>query len=466
MKLLQIVMLLVLSTALGLSVFFTADVRGQNASGSVAANGFGNQTSGIIDQMSQSNAPEAPTGFDNQTNNFVDQMTHDGDRGAFDQVELLGDGLGPVYNAQSCRECHQNPVSGAISQVRELRAGHLENGHFVGATVVLHDEQGNPVTIANRSLINLRATCPGVDLTVKLGNGTSAPFNFPNSQGQESVSPSENIRTLRTSLNILGDGFVEAIDDNTLVQMAKSQCRKTHGAVCGQAILVPVAESKTGAKAIGRFGWKDQAATLLTFSGDAYLNEMGITNRLFPNEVTPPGFCDVVPDPEDKGPVGDQDIDHFARFMRASKAPPRDTILAGTADAVAGERLFHQIGCADCHVSAIVTAPPGTVLGGGELKVDPAVGNMKIHPFSDFLLHNVGTGDGIVQNGPQDTAHKLRTAPLWGVRMRPELMHDGLSLTFADAILRHGGEAAEVTENFRNLTPVQKRELITFLKSL
>src|SRR5215467_8454275 len=127
-------------------------------------------------------ATEAPTGFDTLTNGFADQATHDADRAKFEEVEQIADGLGPIYNAQACSECHQNPVTGAISQITELRAGHLDSaGNFVGATVTLLDGQGNPVIISNRSLINDRAICPNAQ--------------FPNSQAQERVPGIENIRT-------------------------------------------------------------------------------------------------------------------------------------------------------------------------------------------------------------------------------------------------------------------------------
>jgi CxxC motif-containing protein (DUF1111 family) len=115
----------------------------------------------------------------------------------------------------------------------------------------------------------------------------------------------------------------------------------------------------------------------------------------------------------------------------------------------------------------IQTAPPGTVINGGTFTVPPALGNKLIHPYSDFLLHDVGTGNGIVVFGsPQSTANKLRTHPLWGVRTRNRLMHDGESRTFTEAILRHAGEATNVTNSFKSLTAQQKAQLITFLKSL
>jgi CxxC motif-containing protein (DUF1111 family) len=88
-----------------------------------------------------------------------------------------------------------------------------------------------------------------------------------------------------------------------------------------------------------------------------------------------------------------------------------------------------------------------------------------IHPYGDFLLHDVGTGDGIVQAGPADTANKLRTAPLWGLHIKSRFMHDLESLTLHDALVRHKGEATHVTRRFLGLTPAEQQQLLTFLKS-
>src|SRR6202007_1069459 len=136
------------------------------------------------------------------------------------------------------------------------------------------------------------------------------------------------------------------------------------------------------------------------------------------------------------------------------------------ADAQAGHALFERIGCNVCHVQTITTAPPGTVINGGAFAVPAALGNKIIHPFGDFLLHDLETGDGIVQAGPQDTANKLRTAALWGLRMRPRFMHDLLSLTLENAIERHKGEAEHVSRKFRELSETEKQQLFTFLNSL
>jgi CxxC motif-containing protein (DUF1111 family) len=105
--------------------------------------------------------------------------------------------------------------------------------------------------------------------------------------------------------------------------------------------------------------------------------------------------------------------------MRAgTKVPPRDTASAATPDAQAGQQTFENIGCNICHVESLTTVPAGTALNGGTFIVPDALGNKVIHPFSDFLLHDIGTGDGLVQVGPEDTAAKLRTAPSWGLRRK------------------------------------------------
>jgi CxxC motif-containing protein (DUF1111 family) len=374
---------------------------------------------------------EALTGFDGGTNGLVDQATHDADRLTFEERDTVEKGLGPVYNAQSCAECHQTPVTGSGSQVSELRAGHKNSsGAFVDAP--------------GGSLINDRA----IDASL-----------------QERVPGTETIRTFRMSLNTLGDGYVEAIDSNTLLAIANGQPNQSGGRIAGTFIQVPVLEAP-GNNRGGRFGWKNQNSSLVSFAADAYLNEQGITSGLLNTENTSMGnsvaVFDHVSEPEDE----DDDVAAFAQFMRASKAPPRDAALAATAASQSGEQLFSQIGCNICHVTRIVTAPAGTVINGGAFTVPAALGNKVIHPYSDFLLHNVGTGDGIVQNGGQGTANKVRTPPLWGLRTRDRLLHDGSALTRNEAILRHAGEASGVISNYSGLSLTQKNNLITFLNSL
>jgi CxxC motif-containing protein (DUF1111 family) len=124
-----------------------------------------------------------------------------------------------------------------------------------------------------------------------------------------------------------------------------------------------------------------------------------------------------------------------------------------------------QIG-APCAVRTITTAPAGTVINGGAFTVPPALGDKNIHPLCDFLLHNIGTGDGIVQNGGQGTRNQIRTACLWGLRTRDRLMHDGASTTPTAAIGRHANQAAAARNNFNALSASQKQDVLNFLGSL
>ena len=391
---------------------------------------------------------EAPTGFVVESNGFAEEFCArqgelvnssnspmiPGAECKFGQAveeftgpEGLSDGLGPIFNASGCAECHLVPILGGSSQVTEKRAG-----FFDGA--VFFDHPGG-------SLIQDRATVPSL---------------------QELTIPARtNVLTFRSSLNVLGDGFVEAIHSNTLEDIASRQ----PSSIRGRLIRVPVFESD-GMDRTGRFGWKNQQASLVSFSADAYVNEMGITSPLQPDENTSNGTpvdeFDTVPDPDDEG----VDVELFALFMRSTKAPPRDLARAATADAKDGSQIFSGIGCATCHTPTITTAPAGTVINGGALKVARALGDKIIHPFGDFLLHDVGTGDGIVQNGGAETRNMVRTAPLWGLRTRGRFMHDGLTFNLTDAIRRHGNQARSARDAFNSLRSSDRSKLIAFLLSL
>jgi len=402
-------------------------------------------------RVAAKSATEAPAGFNTPSFNSAQSISNGiveppGDTFARDQQvyennKAVADGLGPVYNATSCVVCHQNPNSGSASQITELRVGHNDaNGNFVNPTIFINDGKD---TITGRSIVNDRAIGP---------------------EAQEHIPATENIRTLRAALNTLGDGFVEAIDDGTLIAIAEKQPELTDGKVHGEVVQAPIFEAP-GQTRVGRFGWKDQHSSLLSFIADAYVNEMGITNRLRPKDVTT--VLKTTTDPEDQpDSLGLADIDHFAQFIRGTMVPPRDTVLAATPAALKGGELFRQVGCNVCHVESMTTAPVGTVIDGGMFTVPEALGDKLIHPFSDFLLHDIGTGDGIVQVGPQDTANKLRTVPLWGLRTKARFMHDLKSLSLDNAISRHDGEARDPARRFKELSPEDRAALITFLQSL
>ena len=317
-------------------------------------------------------------------------------------------------------------MTGGASQITEQRTGHLIGGQFF-------DSQGG-------SLIASRATHPDATELVALG---------------------DTVRTFRISTNLLGAGYVEAVPNNALTAIRDLQ----PAAMRGLAITVPVLE-QPGRTRIGRFGWKSQHGSLESFAADAYLNEMGITSPLLPTENSISGKdvsqYDTVKDPEDDG----EDVMKFADFMRALKAPSRGAM---TAAVKSGEQVFNQTGCVTCHVSSLVTAAPGTVINGGALTVPAALGNKIIHPYSDYLLHDIGTSDGIPIQPTNEflpTASRMRTAPLWGLRTRNRLMHDGLTFTCEEAILRHAGQAATVTSRYKALSATDQASLLAFLHSL
>jgi CxxC motif-containing protein (DUF1111 family) len=393
----------------------------------------------------QNGAIDAPAGFDVASNGFAEEFcarqvaltdspnspmipgvecSFDTAAEEFAGPETVDDGVGPVFNATGCGECHIAPALGGGSQIMERRAGFFNGFSFL-------DHPGG-------SLIHDRANSMRDLETV--------------------IESRANVFTFRGSQSLFGDGFVETISSNTLESIASEQ----PPSIRGQIINVPVLE-KPGATRTGRFGWKAQQASLVSFAADAYLNEMGITSPLQPTENTSNG------DPvDDDGVVDDEgvDVELFALFMRSLKVPPRNAQLASTGDAIAGSTLFNQIGCDNCHTREIVTADPNTPINGGAMRVSRALGNKRIRPFGDFLLHDVGTGDGIVQNGGASTRNKVRTAPLWGLHARTRFMHDFQSHSIDDAIQRHGNQADGARDAFNGLSRTDQRRVLTFLRSL
>jgi CxxC motif-containing protein (DUF1111 family) len=384
---------------------------------------------------------EAPQGFDGLSNGNCTQAEMRATGGTFSEVEAFEDGMGPTFNNTSCISCHESPrgtaendtnlklFGGTGSQITELRAG-----HFTGTTFVDHP---------GGSLINDRANDRSI---------------------QEHILSGNEVQTLRLTLSIAGDGYVEAIDSNTLAAIAAAQPTGQKGTL----IQVPVLEA-AGQSRAGRFGWKDQNSSLLSFAADAYLNEMGVTNRLLKTENTSNGTSvqggtfDGKADPTATGEDDAGDIDEFTTFMRCLKAPPRGPINANVTN---GNNVFNAIGCATCHIGTLTTAPAGTVINGGALTVSTALGDKNIHPFSDFLLHDVGSGDGIVQNGGQGTRNQIRTAPLWGMGARTRFMHDGASLTATAAIQRHANQGATAKNNFNAQSAQNQSDVLQFLFSL
>jgi CxxC motif-containing protein (DUF1111 family) len=184
-------------------------------------------------------------------------------------------------------------------------------------------------------------------------------------------------------------------------------------------------------------------------SADAYRNEMGITNEIFTDDVAPQGDTDLlelmdsVPDPE--APIGA--VAALADFMRFS-AP-----LAAIADEESGLETFRRIGCGSCHRETYRTPDGSSGVAGRDVRL-----------FSDLLLHDIGTGDGIPQGAARE--NELRTPPLWGLGRASFFLHDGSALSIDEAVRAHSGQAADVTGAYDALTESDRLELLAFLEAL
>jgi len=412
-----------------------------------------------------------------------DLATFAGGQLTFTEVDSLPE-LGPIFNSRSCGACHFQPALGGSGQfINEVRVRNNTAGgplHIFASDSILRagpQKQGTttifpaglestPLGCQITSPRCAQSTCQTEEAnrttfatTLKICDPTSSAF-----------LSGTNCTAERQSTPLFGFGLVEAVANSTFVAIANSQPPAIRGTVKTVVEL--------GATRVARFGWKDDVATLRGFAADAYLNEIGITNPDAPNErsscalgVTKFGvLLDAADDPEDTiQNDGRADIDRFADFMRGLAPPPT---LNQSNSAQAGHTLFNQIGCGGCHVESITTAanpaafvPPTS--GGVPItsSLNNILANQTFHPFSDFLLHDMGSlGDGITSGaaGPR----MMRTAPLWGVRGKSRLLHDGRAEEIEDAINLHDGQAASAAAQFQGLTDGQRQAILDFLNTI
>lgn len=342
---------------------------------------------------------------------------------SFATEEDVADGLGPVFNEKACGNCHDSGALGGGGVTVETRFGKNTDGTF------------DPLESEGGSLIQ------------KFGIGETGSCDFTG----EVVPPDANVVAGRLTTPIFGGGLVEAVSDSTLENLASRE-RSLFGS--GTAGRTSHVKDFTGATRVGRFGWKAQLATLLDFSAGAYLNEMGITSTLQPNEVCPEGDCsliaqcDPVADPEDV----DGDVQKFDDFMRFLAPPPRNISLQNV---LSQASLYVTTGCVNCHTVVMTT---------GSSSVS-ALNKKTFTPFSDFLLHDMGPlGDGIAQDDAN--ANEIRTAPLWGARFRTRYLHDGRASSLNDAILAHDGQGKSARDKYAALSQSRKDQLIALLNSI
>jgi len=339
------------------------------------------------------------------------------------------EGLGPLYNMVNCAACHSNPTGGSGSLTVTLFGRREDDGTF--STLA---QLGGPIFHGEA----IRPEC------------------------QQRIPREANMTAERITTSCLGAGLIEAVPDGLLRKLAASSPSATKGRVHW---VHAVDDRPDAEKRAGRFGWKCQIATVLSFSASASALEMGFTNHLIPREIAPNGSeallaaCDNVPDPEDlPDDTGLTYLDRITYFQRYL-APPPQTPRSG----MTGERTFEKIGCADCHHAALTTL--------NEPGLESPLRGKTIKPYSDFLLHDMGAlGDGYPQGDAR--ANEFRTTPLWGFRFRFPLLHDGrvsgaqLAERATRCIELHKGQAAASVKAFKALPKPSQQRLIDFLDSL
>jgi CxxC motif-containing protein (DUF1111 family) len=342
----------------------------------------------------------------------------------FTANEEVDEGLGPVFNGRGCAECHLVAAIGGGSTIVETRFGKLTNGVF------------DPLTQFGGSLIQNTA----------IGPADGSPHQFL----ADIVPAQATIVAGRRTTPLFGLGFVDATSDATFITLSLLEQLRGDGTAGHVALVKNVANNQLQ---VGKFGWKNQVPSLFVFSGDAYLNEMGITNPLFPAENCPRGNCaelafNPFPGLNDTG----SGVTAFNNFMSLLAAPPAGPTTLST---ILGNVVFLQIGCDACHTPSLTTSSSPIA----------ALSNQTYHPYSDFLLHDMGTlGDGIAQGAAGRT--EMRTAPLWGLRKITRYLHDGRATTLDAAILAHAGQAQAARDRFSALSSSDKSFLKAFLNSI
>jgi CxxC motif-containing protein (DUF1111 family) len=373
-------------------------------------------------------------------------------------------GLGPRFNMTSCAGCHAHPAVGGSSPA--------DNPQINAATpeqVTLVTSLG--IISAKGPIREVRFTTDGGvhDLFTIVGlPGTPAACNIQ--QPDFTTAKTNGTMRFRIPTPLFGAGLIEAIDDATIAQ---------NEAVAKPFGILGRANRNGNDGTITRFGWKAQNKSLVIFSGEAYNVEQGITNELFPDErgergMTDPADCyQVVATPQDtvnyemtQPQAIVDDANNFANFMRflAPPTPVSSYANVSSAQILAGEAAFRKAGCEVCHKKSMTTGNHATAA----LRLKP------VNLFSDLLVHDVNTGDGISQG--LATGTQFRTAPLWGLGQRLFFLHDGRTDNLIDAIIAHSGEAERVIKNFKgistgadaasNLTAEERQNLLYFLRSL
>jgi len=409
------------------------------------------------------------------------QYFNDG-QARFNEVEDVGDGLGPTYNSTSCAGCHAQPAAGGTSpslnqfpnigpnpQIEAANAGGATNKipTFITADGPVREARF-PFKVASNGSVT-RTADGGVHALFTITGRSDAGSCSMQQPNFAAMQQAGNL-IFRIPTPVFGAGLIENISDGTiLANMQANAALKLLLGISGH----PNYSGNDGS--ITRFGWKAQNKSLEIFTGEAYNVEMGVTNELFPNERNaPPTACLLNPTPEDatrfdsSGDAALPDLTMFAHFMRFL-APPAQTSagIPGNPPASSiqnGHAIFQQIRCNMCHTEALKTA---------DSKLTPGLANQQAVLFSDLLVHNMGSG--LADNVAQGSAagDEFRTAPLWGLGQRIFFLHDGRSTPanggLVNAIEQHassGSEANTVVNLYHSLSQQQRQDLLNFLRSL
>ena len=386
----------------------------------------------------------------------------------FNLVEAIDDGVGPVMNEFACGRCHTGGAQGGAGEQIERRFGRVANGVF-------------------RELANEGGSLRQLFTVGSFNNGTrSCTVPLEREPADATV---HNVGRLTTPL--FGLGLVDAMPDSFFDQLAANEPAAVRGIVRRAAVLIPNprdASQGIGTVRVARFGWKAGISNLATFAADAYKNEMGITTQhcfrgtsitAFATESAPngspqPAGCDDLAAAAPAGvPAGtddavgscaggltelQEDVQNFLTFMTFLAPTERD--LSDAAAINAGAPVFNQIGCNGCHVTTTFRTPNPAPNG--------VPGNFAFNPFSDFLVHDMGSlGDGIGDDGDSvAVTRRMRTAPLWGIRFRNHLLHDGRTGDVTTAIRAHDGQGLASRNAFNALSAANQHNVVQFVRSL
>jgi CxxC motif-containing protein (DUF1111 family) len=398
----------------------------------------------------------------------VDSVLPAGTTGHIDDAPAgrqSGGGLGPRFNGNSCEQCHAQPATGGTGPAKnpQISLATLDGAKnsvpsFITANGPTREARfiKNPNGTPDGGVHDLFTIAGRSDAT---GCNATQP-NFPQAIAQNNI-------IFRIPTPIFGGGLVENTPDGNL--KADSAAVASNASSLG--ITSGVFNTSGNDGTITRFGWKAQNKSLLVFAGEAYNVEQGVTSELFPNERDDESGCRINPLPEDATVIStttpttpsglafsdlSADIINFAAFMRLSAGP---TPAAQTNTTVQGMDEFVNIGCSDCHIAGHET--------GSSIFTNQSF--VSFQPFSDFALHDMGTGlqDQVSQGGANGL--QFRSAPLWGIGQRIFFLHDGRTTNIVTAIEDHksqGSEANEVINNFNRLSGSNQQAIVDFLRSL